>query len=381
MAEITMPRLSDSMEEGVIATWLVADGDEVRRGQVIAEIETDKATMPFEAEASGVIRLLEPEGATLVVGAPIASIGGEVVKARPRRPDGVNASPIARRVALAFGVELGSLAGSGPHGRVLKADVIAASDSPAPAEPRKESAAGARGTVEVIEPTRLQQTIARRMAESKATQPDFSVSLDVDMGALLELREQLRDLWSMPLTINDFIVRAAALTLRAHPRLNGTFRDDRFALHGRVNVGVAVATADGLVVPTVFDADRLPLEAIGTEVRRLAAAVRAGTVAPADLDGGTFTVSNLGMYGVSRFSGVINPPQAAILCVGAVEERPVVRDGQIAARPAATLTLVSDHRIVYGADAARFLSDLGRAIEQPLRTLAATAKPPERVPQ
>jgi pyruvate dehydrogenase E2 component (dihydrolipoamide acetyltransferase) len=364
MTEVTMPRLSDSMDEGTIVRWLVADGEEVRRGQEIAEVETDKATMPFEAEAAGTIHLLEPEGSTLPVGAPIARIGGDA--GRPAVGDAINASPVARRAALALGVELRSLEGSGPHGRVLKADVVTAGR----ARPTTErSTVGARGAVELVEPTRLQHTVARRMAESKATQPDFSVALDVDMAALLALREDLRGLGPATPTINDFVVRAAALTLRERPRLNGAFREDRFELYGRVNVGVAVATDDGLVVPTVFDADRLSLGTLAAEVRRLAEAVRSGGVTAAELDGVTFTVSNLGMYGVSRFSGVINPPQAAILCVGAVEDRAVVRDGKVVARPAATLTLVCDHRVVYGADAARFMSDLGHALEHPLRAL------------
>jgi pyruvate dehydrogenase E2 component (dihydrolipoyllysine-residue acetyltransferase) len=396
MTEVAMPRLSDSMEEGAIVRWLVSDGDVVERGQEIVEIETDKATMPFEAEAAGVISLIEPEGATLPVGATIARIGtsgsngagaaaaaaerpaelaaavGAAPVAARKRPDRPNASPIARRAAEAAGVDLQLVAGSGPHGRILKADVLAAvtrAEPVTPTVPEPPRSEGAKGPVEVLEPSRLQRTVARRMAESKATQPDFSVSLDVDMGEILALREQVRGEDTPAPTINDFIVRATAVTLRSHPRLNGAFRADRFELFGRVNVGIAIATDDGLIVPTIFDADRLSLGATAAEARRLSAAVRGGAVVPGDLEGGTFTVSNLGMFGIVRFAGVINPPQAAILCVGAVEQRPAVRDGSIVARPLMTLTLVCDHRIAYGADAARFLAELARALERPLPAL------------
>jgi pyruvate dehydrogenase E2 component (dihydrolipoamide acetyltransferase) len=300
-----------------------------------------------------------------------AAVGAASVAVR-ERPDRPNASPIARRAAEAAGVDLQLVAGSGPQRRVLKADVLAAiarAEPAAPPVPEPRRSEGAKGAVKVLEPSRLQHTVARRMAESKATQPDFSVSVDVDMGEILALREQVRGEDTPGPTINDFIVRATAVTLRSHPRLNGAYRAERFELFGRVNIGIAIATDDGLIVPTIFDADRLSLSATAAEARRLSAAVRAGTVAPADLEGGTFTVSNLGMFGIARFAGVINPPQAGILCVGAVEQRPAVRDVSTVARPVMTLTLVCDHRIVYGADAARFLAELARTLERPLPAL------------
>jgi pyruvate dehydrogenase E2 component (dihydrolipoamide acetyltransferase) len=209
------------------------------------------------------------------------------------------------------------------------------------------------------------------MSEAKATVPDFWVSADVDMGEVLELRARLKGaVGGEPVpSINDFVVRAAAVTLCRHPRLNGGYRDGAFELWERINVGVAVATEEGLVVPTVFDADQRPVSAIARDVRRLAERVRDGTVTPPELAGGTFTISNLGMHGVDSFAGIVNPPQAAILCVGRVSERPAVVDGAVVARPLATFTLVSDHRIVYGADAAAFLADLGAALADPLPAL------------
>ena len=369
MPSIAMPRLSDSMEEGTIVRWLVADGTKVAAGQEIAEIETDKATMTFEAEAPGVLRIGAPEGATLQVGEPIAHV---VDGAHPAAAARVQASPVARRIAAALSVDLAQLAGSGPGGRVVKRDVEAASadgpgrpQPPAPAAPEPAPSEG----VTVVQPTRLQQTVARRMSEAKSTMPDFSVSIDVDMDAAVELRARLQQAAGdgpAP-SVNDLVVKAAALALRAHPRANGAYRDGRFELFSRVNVGVAVAADDALLVPTVTDADRRSLGAIAAETRRLAAAARAGTLAARDLAGGTFTVSNLGMHGVSSFTAVLNPPQAAILAVGALEQRAVVRDGAVVAGWRVTLNLTCDHRILYGAGAAAFLADIRATLEQPLR--------------
>jgi pyruvate dehydrogenase E2 component (dihydrolipoamide acetyltransferase) len=290
----------------------------------------------------------------------------------------LSASPVARRLAKAHEVELGELSGSGPHGRILKADVRAWVEA-APARPPAPSSTavavdapaveGAKGAVSVQELSRLQQTVARRMAEARATIPDFTVSVDADMGAVLELRDQLRGRAPVLPSINDIIVKIAARALRRHPRVNGAYRDGRFELYERVNVGIAVAADDGLVVPTIRDADRLSLTELATESRRLAQRVRDGAVSPQELAGGTFTISNLGMFGVDRFAGVINPPQAAILCVGAVAKRAAVHEEQLAIRSLLTLTLVSDHRIIYGADAAAFLADLRTALENPLGDL------------
>ncbi len=397
-----MPRLSDSMEEGTIVRWLRAEGDAVKAGEEIVEIETDKATMTYEADFSGRLSILAEEGETVAVGSPIASIGETtttppaapsaaakrppVVAAAPPSPHGGAAapsskpgrtriSPLARRVAAELGVAVDAVTGSGPYGRIFKADVVAAARDGGAATAVAEPAAAAssrpesaKGAVVVEQPSRLQQTIARRMSESKATVPDFVVEIEVDMTAVLELREQARGAEPLP-SINDFVLKACARILKEHPRVNGAYRDGKFERYERINVGVAVAAEGALVVPTVFDADRRTLGEIAVETRRLAGRVRDGEVTPPELAGGTFTVSNLGMFGIDRFAGVVNPPQAAILCIGAVRERPAVLDGEVVARPLMTLSLVSDHRVLYGADAASFLADLRTTLESPVRAL------------
>jgi pyruvate dehydrogenase E2 component (dihydrolipoamide acetyltransferase) len=423
MAEIVMPRLSDSMEEGTIVRWLVSEGDPVSRGDEIVEIETDKATMTYEADASGVISFVASEGDTLPIGSVIAQLNGgdsgsvgasAAVEAAeedspapvrqtaapsagepssaplPAAPapvsngdgDRVKASPIARRLASEQGVDLSSLSGSGPGGRIVRADVEAASSgspssspSPAPSAPaaapasEAPSPATAKGDVTVVELSRTQQTIARRMAESRATVPDFTLHADVDMGQAWEGRAALKasapEGAAVP-SFNDLVVKACALALREFPRVNGAYKDGHFELYARVNVGVAVAAPDGLVVPTVFDADRRTLGEIARDTRALAGKVREGTITPPELSGATFTVSNLGMYGVREFVAVINPPQAAILSVGAVEERPVVRDGAVVPGRRMSVALACDHRILYGADAAEFLARVRALLEAPL---------------
>ena len=390
-----MPRLSDSMEEGTILRWLIEEGDPVRRGDELVEIETDKATMTYESDADGILEIVAAPGETLPIGTVIARLdGGDAVSPAPLvaevapapagpaaaaapvasapEADGgrVRASPVAKRIATDRGVDLQSLHGSGPGGRIVRADVEAASPAPAPQAAPVAAGGSAKGEVTVQELTRTQGVIARRMAESKATIPDFELRMGVDAGAMVELRDQMRaqlpEGQSSP-SLNDLVVKACALALREHPRANGSYRDGRFELFSRVNVGVAVAADDALVVPTIFDADRKPLSDIAAETRALAEEVRAGTVTPPELAGGTFTVSNLGMYGVTGFTAVINPPQAAILAVGAVVERAVVRDGAVVPGRTLELTLVCDHRILYGAEAALFLARVRELLEAPLR--------------
>lgn len=231
------------------------------------------------------------------------------------------------------------------------------------------SAASGRSGVEIVELSRLQQTVARRMAESKATIPEFAVAVEVDMEAAVATRAELKALAEpgrRPPSYNDFVVRACALALREHPRANGSYRDGRFELHQHVNVGFAVAADDALLVPVVADADRKSLATIARETRALAARVRGGSIGAPELSGGTFTVSNLAMFGIDAFTAVVNPPQAAILAVGTVRERAVVRDGEIVARRTAILTLTCDHRILYGADAAAFLARVATLLEHPI---------------
>ncbi|HSZ70708.1 MAG TPA: dihydrolipoamide acetyltransferase family protein [Solirubrobacteraceae bacterium] len=423
MAEIVMPRLSDTMEEGTILRWLKRDGEHVARGEQLVEIETDKAAMVYESDEDGVLQVVAGEGDTLAVGATIAQVGaagnserarsasGDTAEsqaaeeaqhggttaeiARPPGPqpgatetaappparakptastagahadahDGerVKASPVARRVAQERGVDLHRVAGSGPHGRIVKADVEGAASG---AETTlAERVATAKGETTIVELTRTQRTIARRMAESKATIPDFALQMEIDMEACVALRAELKRLAPEEApTYNDMIVKAGALALREHPRANGGYRDGKLQLHSRVNVGVAVATDDALVVPTVFDADQKSLGEIARETRTLAARVRAGTITPPELGGGTFTVSNLGMYGVRSFTAIVNPPQAAILSVGALAPRAVVVADEVLARHTLTVTLACDHRILYGADAARFLARIRALLEEP----------------
>jgi pyruvate dehydrogenase E2 component (dihydrolipoamide acetyltransferase) len=393
--DVLMPRLSDSMEEGTVVRWLVEDGATVAAGQEIVEIETDKATMAHEAEAAGVLVIVAREGDTVALGQPIARLApvgttgpdpGAVAPAAAAANGRAPASPLARRIARERGVDLAGVTGSGRGGRITRADVEAAgapavpAASPAPAAPAAPAPAvsapspapGApKGATEVVELSRMQKTIARRMAEAKATIPEFTLSRTVAMDAAVTLRTTLREMvGDAPLpSYNDMVVRACGLALRAVPRANGSYRDDRFELHERVNVGIAVAAGDALLVPTIFDADIRSLGSIARTARTLAARCRDGAVTAAELAGGTFAVSNLGMLGVDRFTAVINPPHAAILAVGALRTQPVVRDGELAVGQTLELTLTCDHRILYGAEAAELLGRIAGHLESPASLL------------
>jgi pyruvate dehydrogenase E2 component (dihydrolipoamide acetyltransferase) len=442
MTEVTMPRLSDSMEEGTIIRWLVADGAAVARGDEIVEIETDKANMTYESDAAGTLHVVAGEGDALPVGVVIAHVlgDGEEVPAAdaappadaPAAPDAdavpdaesaaapaaskpvagerdaepatsasatgdrarapsatgrVKASPLARRLAREHGVELATLTGTGTGGRIVRADVEAAaaapptpstataSPTPAAGSPVSPSSpvtgGGGRGEVTEVALTSIQRTIARRMAEAKATIPDFQVRSEADVTDLVRLRAQIKAARDRAPSLNDFVVKACGLALREHPRANGAYKDGAFELYGRVNVGVAVAGEGTLIVPTIFDADAQPVTVISQTMRALAERVRGGTITPPELSAGTFTVSNLGMFGVTSFTAVVNPGQAAILAVGAAVERPAFdADGALVKRSLMDLSLSSDHRILYGADAARFLARVRELLEQPLALLA-----------
>ena len=419
--DVVMPRLSDSMEEGTVLRWLKSVGDEVKRGDELVEIETDKANMTYEATDEGtLVEIVADEGATLPIGETIARIGDpseaggdgrpapkkepeereeEAPREEPQTqqrtaerpapaPSGngrVKASPVARRMARDLNVQLESIQGSGPGGRIVKADVEAAAGGekrPSAGKPADGSAAGrpqpaptepttAKGEVQVIELTRLQSTVARRMAESKATVPHFYLDMEVDMTEAVALRARLKDIAAegQPVpTYNDMVVKACARALREFPRANGSYRDGHVEIYSRVNVGVAVAAQDALVVPTVFDADQRSLGDIAATTRELAQKVRDGKITPPELSGGTFTVSNLGMFGVTNFSAVINPPQAALLAVGALEPKPVAdrTTRRVVVRDMMGVNLACDHRILYGADGARFLGRVRELLEQPL---------------
>ena len=292
-------------------------------------------------------------------------------------------------MARELGLELGGIDGTGPGGRIVKADVQAAAEdggakteeAPAEAEEAKaepaareeepaetgRAEAGPKGQAEIQELTRLQQTVSRRMAESKATAPDFSISLTVDMTQAVELRNRLKEVADPAPSFNDMVVKAAATALTEHPRVNGAYRDGKFELYDNVNIGVAVAAQDALVVPTVFNADQKSLGQISKDARAVIEKVRDKTVTPPELSGGTFTVSNLGMFGIEFFTAIINPPQASILTVGKLEKRPAVDEsGRIVAQDQMTLSLVCDHRILYGADGAKFLARVKELLERPL---------------
>jgi len=428
-ADIVMPRLSDSMEEGTILTWIKSVGDDVAVGEELVEIETDKANMVYESDAAGtLIEIVAGEGETLPIGEVIARVGeasetsagngaGEAGagtpapkaqssvaaapapptpatpppaeaegpaapsgaeaegSAAPPGPGGgnsrVKASPLARRIAAERGLDLAALEGSGPGGRIIKADVERAKAGGAAGAPAAvpESPETAKGQTTYEELSKLQSTVARRMAESKATAPHFYLDAEIDMSRCVSGRAEIKASASegdvIP-SFNDMIVKAAALALREFPRANGAYRDGRFELYSRINVGVAVAGQDALVVPTIFDADTKGLRQIATDTRALAQRVRDGQITPPELSGGTFTVSNLGMFGIQSFSAVINTPQAGILAVGAISERPVVRDGEITTAHLMSVTLACDHRILYGADGAMFLARIRALLEEPV---------------
>ena len=368
-AELTMPKLSDSEADAVVLRWLKAPGEGFRRGEGLIEVETDKATVVYEAEEDGTIaEILVAEGETAAVGQAIARLGNGAHAPAPAPTARPNATPVARRTAVELGVSLHQVTGSGPGGRITREDVQrAAPDAPA-AAPAPVAAAGgdARGEVRVIELTPTQATIARRMAQSAAEIPSFTVSADADVSEVVALRRGARQESAETPSLNDFVVKAAALTLRELPRFNASYVDGRIESYSRVNVGVAVAAEDALLVPVVADADRRTLAEIAAETRRLAEGARRRSLTPDDLQGGTFTVSNLGMFGVRSFTAIVDVPQAAILAVGSVRRAPVEDAGGVVFRDVMTLTLTCDHRVVYGADGARFLSRLCELLERPL---------------
>ena len=421
MPDVNMPKLSDTMEEGTIVVWKKKTGDEVKKGEVLAEVESDKATFDLEAEADGVLSVLVEQGVPAKIGAPIARIGGATeapapqpqgkpaAKAEPtpapaappetvpvkapqessqREPaprpqaapaadaDGkdIRASPLARRIATEMGVDIASLRGSGPDGRIVKADVIAASGAKGHGERRSMPAGRPAGPAfETVEPSRMQATIARRMADAKSTVPEFQVTVEARVDEAVRMRQQLKD--SVPgaekVTITDFLVRACALALRKFPEVNSSWVDGRFQRKRAINIGLAVAPSQGmgLLVPVVHDADMKDLIEISIESRQVIERSRSGRPQEGDLSGATFSISNLGMYGVDEFVAIINPPEAAILAVGAIKDVPVVQDGAIVPGKVMRMTLSVDHRVFYGATAAQFTAEVKRLIESPVTLL------------
>ncbi|GAB4108043.1 MAG: pyruvate dehydrogenase complex dihydrolipoamide acetyltransferase [Phycisphaeraceae bacterium] len=440
--EITMPRLSDTMEEGTLVKWRVKPGDEVASGDHLADVETDKATMELQAFDDGkVAALAVEEGQTVPVGSLIlvlaeegesleeaaksaqgasagqdsaassaatqsaeAEGGGTAVAAPPATatttaapaPGGddkrVRVSPVARKIAEEHGLDLSQIKGSGPDGRIIKRDVLALIEggtspaSPAPSVPTSQPAAPAQPAAVQASPVGLEaktinlsgmrKTIARRLVESKTTVPHFQVTVSINMDPLLDLRKTLNtqlEAQGVKLSVNDFIVRATALACLSHPEANSSWNGDTIIQHGTVNVGVAVSLpaerGGGLVVPVIRDAQNKGLRQISTETKQLAKKARETGLSPEEMADGTITLSNLGMYGVDQFTAIINPPQAAIIAVGAANEKPVVRDGQIVVGHEMNATLSGDHRVIDGAQGAEYLSTFKQLLENPASLL------------
>jgi pyruvate dehydrogenase E2 component (dihydrolipoamide acetyltransferase) len=413
MPDVNMPKLSDTMEEGTIVEWKKKTGDEVKAGDVLAEVESDKATFDLEAESGGVLSILVEQGVPAKIGAPIATIGEATAApakakasppaaAAPKSPeppapspppaepappsrateDGerIKVSPLAKRLAGEMGVDLAALKGSGPEGRIVKEDVLAAAGTSRPAERRRpEASPRAPGPdVEVVEPSRMQATIARRMAEAKSTIPEFTVTVEARVDEAVSMRQQLKDLvpGAEKVTMTDMLVRACALALMKFPEVNSSWVDGRFQRKRAINIGLAVAPSQGmgLLVPVVHDADAKDLIQISIESRQVIERARSGRPAEGDLSGATFSISNLGMFGVDEFVAIINPPEAAILAVGAIKDVPVVEDGRIVPGKVMRMTLSVDHRVFYGATAAQFMAEVKRLIENPVTLVVPPAR-------
>ncbi len=428
--DILMPALSPTMETGTLAKWMVAVGDTVRSGDVIAEIETDKATMEVEAVDDGVLASVMVEAGTegVAVGTPIARLAedGETVEdaaaaaaapattapqaapsqesvadtaavasapqpqaepvTPPPAPSAVPsaaasdassntgrifASPLARRIAAERGVDLAALSGSGPHGRILRRDVEAASVSAPAVATRTAAVAAVQGDSRVEPNSQMRKIIAARLQESKATAPHFYLTVDCEIDNLLAARRQMNDRApeGVKISVNDLIIRAAAMALIKVPKANASWEGDNTRLFTHADIAMAVAVEGGLVTPVIWAAEQKGLAEIAAISRDLATRARDGNLAPEEFSGGSFTISNLGMYGVREFAAVINPPQGAILAVGAGEERPVVHDGQLAVATVMTVTLSADHRVVDGAVGAEWLQAFKGYIEAPVTML------------
>ena len=422
MTDILMPALSPTMEEGVLAKWHVKVGDTVSAGDVIAEIETDKATMEVEAVDEGeVLEILVPEGSEGVrVNTPIARLSGDAVAPAPKKADApaetpkaeaskaetpkaeaapapaapksddggrIFASPLARRLAAQAGLDLKAVKGTGPHGRIVKRDVEAAgkggaqpavaATAAASAEPRKALSLAqmgiADGTYDLIPLDGMKKAVARRMVDSVQNVPHFPLFIDVEIDQLMAVRAKVNKMLEpqgIKVSVNDFVIKAAALALKMVPEANASYTPEGIAMHHNADVSMAVAIDGGLITPIIRKAETKGLAQIATESKDLAKRARERKLKPEEFQGGTFSVSNLGMFGIKQFTSIINEPQGCIMSVGAGEQRPVVKDGQLAVATVMTVTLTCDHRVVDGATGARFLQAFKPLIEDPVAMLA-----------
>ncbi|HLG50700.1 MAG TPA: dihydrolipoamide acetyltransferase family protein [Chloroflexota bacterium] len=397
--EVKLPQLAASMADGVISRWLKSVGEPVKKGEPLFEVESDKVTTEVEAPADGILRRIQvPEGQRVDVGTVLAIIGGpdeaipepdggaavtitatSTPTAAPSESGGrvgesegrIFVTPRARKVAAELGIALERITGTGPGGRILERDVLAAAEAArtAAAAPPPPLAVPTAPSGQIRPLTAMRRTIAERMVRSQQTVAEVTLTTEVEMTEVVKLREQVNSEWQkvhgIKVSYTDVIVRAAARALREHPTLNASFAEDGIHLHGEINIGLAVAIEDGLVVPVIRHADQKSLLEIAQTVRALAERARAGQLSRDDLSGGTFTITNLGMFGVETFTPIINWPECAILGVGQVAERAVARSGQLAVRPTMWLSLTFDHRIVDGAPAAQFLQRVKQLLESP----------------
>ena len=397
--KILMPKLSDTMEEGVILKWLRKEGEKIKQGEILAEIESDKADMELEAYDSGVVRkIVVPEGGKAPIGGLIAIIGspdedissllsGAPAQTQARtsekpaqtagqeKPavqpiagpptDGrTKASPLARRLAGENKIDLSKVSGSGPQGRIIKRDLegVLAGKAPAAVFSSKPIIPG---TAEDVELSPIRKTIAKRMAESKTTAPHFYETIEVDMDPAITFRDQINNVTELKLSFTDIVVEATAAALMKNPQVNATYLGDKMRQYHYAHIGVAVALEEGLVTPILRNCEQKRLEQINAELRDLADRARSRKLKPEEYTGATFTISNLGMFGIEQFAAIVNPPEGAILAVGTIVEKPVVKGGQIVIGHTMKVTLSSDHRIIDGAVAARFLQDLKKILENP----------------
>jgi len=418
MAEIIrMPRMSDTMEEGNIIGWLKKVGDKVEPGETLAEVETDKATMELDAYVEGtLLHIAVPEGTVAIDGIigvigqpgedwqsalnggqPAASIKEEaktnnVVEETKEQQtntlfstgelqDGqrIKASPLAKSIAKESGINLGQIQGSGEGGRIIKKDILGIQTPDvnmpvskvvqAPAQPIISMANAGEAAYEEKSVSQMRKTIARRLSESKFTAPHFYLSVEVDMERAMEVREQLNQQSEIRISYNDLVIRSVASALKKHPVINASWLGDRIRYNHEVHIGVAVAVEDGLLVPVIRHADRKTLSQINGEVKMLAGKAKDKKLQPDEMQGNTFTISNLGMFGIDEFTAIINPPDACILAVGGIIQKPVVKNGQIVVGNTMKVTLSCDHRVVDGASGAQFLQTLKAILEEPLLLL------------